>query len=181
MQDIQINKVMKIITVLFTLIFWGLTSYAEQDTRGYIIKVGEQAPDITITYTDGTQKKLSELRGKVVMLQFTASWCGVCRKEMPFIEKDIWQKHKNNPKFALIGIDLKETKEKTIQFAKDINITYPLTLDLEGKSFYSFAGKGAGVTRNIIIDPNGKIVFMTRLFDPKEFQEMCRFIDKLLQ
>ena len=96
-------------------------------------------------------------------------------------EKDIWQKHKNNPKFALIGIDLKETKEKTIQFAKDINITYPLTLDLEGKSFYSFAGKGAGVTRNIIIDPNGKIVFMTRLFDPKEFQEMCRFIDKLLQ
>ncbi len=172
---------MKIITALFTLILLGLTSHAEQDTRGYIVKIGEQAPDITITYTDGTQKKLSELRGKVVMLQFTASWCGVCRKEMPFIEKDIWQKHKNNPKFALIGIDLKETKEKTIQFAKDLNITYPLTLDLDGKSFYSFAGKGAGVTRNIIIDPNGKIVFMTRLFDPKEFQEMCRFINKLLQ
>ena len=35
---------------------------------------------------------LSSLRGKVVMLQFTASWCGVCRKEMPFIEKDIWLK-----------------------------------------------------------------------------------------
>ena len=172
---------MKIITALFTLILLGLTSHAEQDTRGYIVKIGEQAPDITITYTDGTQKKLSELRGKVVMLQFTASWCGVCRKEMPFIEKDIWQKHKNNPKFALIGIDLKETKEQTIQFAKDLNITYPLTLDLDGKSFYSFAGKGAGVTRNIIIDPNGKIVFMTRLFDPKEFQEMCRFINKLLQ
>lgn len=55
------------------------------------------------------------------MLQFTASWCGVCRKEMPFIEKDIWLKHKDNSHFALIGIDLQESREQTIQFAKDLN------------------------------------------------------------
>ena len=172
---------MKIIAILLTWMFLGISTQNKQDNRGYIVKVGDQAPDITITYTDGTTKKLSDFRGKVVMLQFTASWCGVCRKEMPFIEKDIWEKHKNNPKFTLIGIDLQESKEKTTQFAKDLKITYPLTLDLEGKSFYSFAAQGAGVTRNIIIDPFGKIVFMTRLFEQKEFEEMCQVIDQLLK
>ncbi|MEI3155169.1 MAG: TlpA disulfide reductase family protein [Odoribacter sp.] len=166
---------------MMTLFLLCINAHAQDDDRGYIVQVGDKAPDIIIQYIDGTQKKLSDFKGKIVMLQFTASWCGVCRKEMPFIEKDIWQKHKNNPKFALIGIDLMETPEKTQQFAKDINITYPLTLDPEGKAFYSYAAKGAGVTRNIIIDKKGKIVFMTRLYDPEEFKKMCEVIDQLLK
>lgn len=169
---------MKKLFFITTLLFSVLAISAQEDNRGYIVKVGDQAPDIDIIYTDGTQKKLSDFRGKTVMLQFTASWCGVCRKEMPFIEKDIQQKYKDNPNFALIGIDLKESKEKTIQFAKDLKITYPLTLDPEGKSFYSFAEQGAGVTRNIIIDKNGKIVYLTRLYTPEEFHDMLLEIKK---
>jgi len=46
------------------------------------------------------------------MLQFTASWCSVCRKEMPHIENEIWQKHKSDSNFALYGIDLKEDKRR---------------------------------------------------------------------
>ena len=103
--------------LLFLLLV--LFTNAQSDERGYIVKVGDMAPDIEIRYLDGTVKKLSDFKGKVVMLQFTASWCGVCRKEMPYIEKDIWQKHKNNSAFALIGIDLKESAEKTAKFAKN--------------------------------------------------------------
>ena len=134
---------MKYFFMLFVCLTLSHFGYTQNDDRGYIVKVGDKAPDITITYTDGTRKKLSDFRGKIVMLQFTASWCGVCRKEMPFIEKDIWLKHKNNPHFALIGIDLKENREQTIQFGKDLKITYPLTLDPEGKAFYSFASVGS--------------------------------------
>ena len=47
----------------------------------YLVKVGDMAPDFTLKYTDGTEFTLSALRGKVVMLQFTASWCGICRGE----------------------------------------------------------------------------------------------------
>lgn len=151
------------------------------DAAGYIVKVGDMAPDFEMELTDGQKVKLSDLRGKVVMLQFTASWCGVCRKEMPFIEKDIWLKYKNNPEFALFGIDFKESKETTEKFAKDIKITYPLLLDPEGKAFYTYAAQGAGVTRNIIIDKKGNIAFLTRLYDPKEFEEMVKVIDKLLK
>ena len=52
------------------------------DDAGYIVKVGDMAPDFEMELTNGQKVKLSDLRGKVVMLQFTASWCGVCRKEM---------------------------------------------------------------------------------------------------
>lgn len=170
---------------LFSLlvVFFALNSatHGQGADNGYIVSVGDHTPDIVIEYTDGTRKKLSDFEGKVVMLQFTASWCRVCREEMPFIEKDIWLKYKDHPGFALIGIDLKESREKTMQFAKELKITYPLTLDPEGKSFYSYAAEGAGVTRNVIIDKKGKIVFLTRLYDPEEFEKMCGVIERLLK
>ena len=151
------------------------------DSRGYIVKVGDIAPDFEIEYVDGNKVMLSSFKGKLVMIQFTASWCGVCRKEMPFIESEIWQKHKKNPKFVLLGIDFKETPEITAKFAKDMKITYPITLDTAGVKFGLFCGKGACVTRNIIIDKTGKIVLMTRLYEESEFNGMVNFINEELK
>lgn len=153
----------------------------ESEKRGYIVQVGDTAPSFTIQYLDGATEQLNDLRGKVVMLQFTASWCGVCRKEMPHIEADIWQKYKNNPNFVLIGIDLKENRETVEKFIEKTGISYPLTLDPNGEIFAKYAEKNAGVTRNIIIDKEGKIVFLTRLFDEKEFNNMKTYIDNLLK
>jgi peroxiredoxin len=147
---------------------------------GYIVKLGQTIPDFDIVLPDGTTTSTKALRGKVVMLQFTASWCSVCRKEMPHIEKEIWKKHKSNSNFALYGIDLKEEKEKVVEFQKQIGISYPLSLDLDGKIFYSFAAQDAGVTRNVIVDKTGKIIYMTRLYKEEEFNEMKKVIEGLL-
>lgn len=147
------------------------------DDRGYIVKVGDMVPQFDLHLLDGSKVPVSSLKGKVVMLQFTASWCGVCRKEMPFIEKDIWLKLKENPDFALYGIDLKEDAETTAKFAEMIPVTYPITLDLEGKTFELFCAKGAGVTRNIILDREGRIIMLTRLFDEAEFNSMVETIN----
>lgn len=118
------------ILILFLFAAFTVTASAQtSDTRGYLVKVGEMAPDFSIKLTNGKTVKLSSLKGKVVMLQFTASWCGVCRKEMPFIESDIWQKHKNNKKFALIAIDRDEPLETVLKFAESTGITYPIGLD----------------------------------------------------
>ena len=153
---------------------------AVSDKRGYIVKVGDMVPDFNLMMMDGTTLNIKELRGKVVMLQFTASWCSVCRKEMPHIESEIWQKLKDNPEFALYGIDLKETPEVTADFAKAIPVTYPLTLDPEGERFALFCDKGAGVTRNIILDRTGKIIMLTRLYDEAEFASMVKLINEEL-
>src|SRR5690554_183554 len=148
---------------------------------GYIVKVGQQVPDIKMTLTDGSIVTTSDLKGKVVMLQFTASWCSVCRREMPHIENEIWKKYNARDDFALIGINLDEPLETVKKFASDMKITYPMALDPEGKIFYTFAEEGAGVTRNVIVDKEGKIVYMTRLFKEEEFNEMKEVIDSLLK
>lgn len=151
------------------------------DSTGYIVKVGDMAPDFTITLTDGKQVSLSSLRGKVVMLQFTASWCGVCRKEMPFIEKDIWLKNKSNPDFALIGIDRDEPLEKVLAFTKSTGVTYPLGLDPEADIFAKYALIDAGITRNVLIDREGRIVKLTRLYNEEEFASLVNQIDGMLK
>lgn len=144
-------------------------------------KIGDTIPDFTMTLTNGKKISSKDWKGKVVMLQFTASWCGVCRKEIPFIERDIWLKHKRNSDFLLFGIDRDEPLEKVQRFQKEMDITYPLAIDPFANVFGIFANKKAGVTRNVIIDQKGKIVFMTRLFKESEFNEMVRVIGLLLK
>lgn len=153
----------------------------QADSTGYIVRVGEMAPDFAITLTDAKQVTLSSLRGKVVMLQFTASWCGVCRKEMPFIEKDIWLKHKDNADFALIGIDRDEPLDKVLAFAKSTGVTYPLGLDPGADIFAKYALRESGITRNVLIDRDGKIVKLTRLYNQEEFASLVEMINQMLK
>ena len=150
------------------------------DGRDYIVKVGDLAPDFEMKLPNGESITLSSLRGKVIMLQFTASWCGVCRKEMPHIEKEIWTKHKNNPNFMLYGIDREEPIEKINELIEKTGVTYPIGLDPDAGIFTLFAKKEAGITRNVIIDKDGKIVMLTRLFEMEEFEKMVELIDTLL-
>ena len=130
----------------------------------YIVKIGDKAATFTAEIAKGGQITPANLSGKVVMLQFTASWCGVCRKELPHIERDIWQKYKDHEDFVLLGIDKDEDRETVVKFQQDMKVNYPMLLDPGSNIFSLFAEKNAGVTRNVIIDRDGKIVFMTRLF-----------------
>lgn len=148
--------------------------------NNYLVKVGDVAPDFTLSLTDGTEFTLSKNRGKVVMLQFTASWCGVCRKEMPFIERDIWLPNKDNKDFVLLGIDREEPLEDVKKFAESTGITYPMALDSKADVFASYAERKSGITRNILIDRDGRIVKLTRLYNEKEFGELVQAINSLL-
>jgi len=169
------NKVIHIVSLAIIISSCSCGQEKKVYKDDYIVKTGDQAPDFTVNEAGGMSYKLSDLRGKVVMLQFTASWCSVCRTEMPFIEKEIWQE-KGGSDLAVIGIDRDEPADIVIKFQKDMGITYPLALDPGAGIFSLFALKEAGVTRNVIIDRNGKIIFLTRLFNRAEFDEMKKVI-----
>jgi len=149
------------------------------DERGYIVKVGDKLPEFIMDFPDGSQLNSQDLKGKVTMIQFTASWCHVCREEMPHIEKEIWKVYKKVD-LNVIGIDRDESAEIIKKFAKEVKVTYPIALDIGADIFALFADRNSGITRNIIVDPNGKIAFLTRLFDPEEFYEMKNVIHSLL-
>ena len=168
--------------VLFVII---CSSLCAQVDRGYIVEVGNKAPQFIAKTVDGQIIDVKNSIGKVIMLKFTASWCSVCMHEMPVIEKEVWQKYKDNENFIMIALT-KDT-EKRPQRKKEIKtiiektgVTYPIGIDYNSRIFNMFAEKKAGVTRSIIIDQNGNIAFLTRLFEPDEFNEMKNTINKLL-
>ena len=98
-----------------------------------------------------------------------------------YIEKDIWQKHKSDPDFMLMGIDRDEPLNKVIAFGKSTGVTYPLGLDPGADIFAKYALRQAGITRNVLIDKEGRIVMLTRLYNPEEFSSLVRKIDELLK
>ncbi len=170
----------KILLSILCLISFSAYGQLEDD-RGYKVKVGDIAPVFKIKLVNGETFDLSKQKNKIVMLQFTASWCGVCRKEMPFIESDIWQKHKANPNFVLVAIDRDEPQETVLKFVESTHITYPIGLDPKSTIFTLYALPEAGITRNVIIDKEGKIIKLTRLFNQSEFAQMTQMIDNLLK
>jgi len=172
---------LKTLFLLALLIFTIITCNSPKtyENRGYTAEIGDAVPNIEFQFIDGSSQTLKSLEGKVVVLQFTASWCGVCRKEMPHLEKEIWQRFKDDD-FVLIGVDYDEPLETVIKFQEDMGTTYPMALDPNADIFGIFAHKKSGVTRNVVIDKQGKIAFLTRLFKKEEFDNMINKIAVLL-
>ena len=167
--------------ILILFLFSTISTISQNDiNRGYSVEIGEYAPEINLKLLDGREINNENLLGKVVVIQFTASWCSVCIKEMPHLEKEVWQRFKEED-FILVGVDLKEELSVVEDFIKKTKVTYPFAIDKDGTFFESFTLPGAGVTRNIVIDKKGKISFLTRLFDEKEFQKMIEHINLLFK
>lgn len=96
---------------------------------------GKKAPDFTLTTLDGKSVTLSKLKGKVVLLDFWASWCGPCRRSMPHLE-ETWSKYKDRG-LVVIGINVDKEQEKALAFLSKLGGTaafhYPLALDPRGR------------------------------------------------
>jgi len=94
--------------ILIFFLFSTISIFSQNDiNRGYSVEIGEYAPKINLKLIDGREINNEKLLGKVVVFQFTASWCSVCIKEMPHLEEEVWQRFKEED-FILVGVDLKE-------------------------------------------------------------------------
>ena len=167
------------------LLFWICASLissscAQEYKHNFRVRTGDPAPDFEIVETDGDRYFLSSLEGHVVLLKFTASWCGVCRREMPHIEEKIWQPGRDKG-LKVIAIDRGEPLTKVKEYQAGLDISYPMALDPDGEVFARYAEPQSGVTRNVVIDKEGKIICLTRLFRMDEFNEMKRIIFEELE
>ena len=154
------------------------SSMAQTENRGFIVNVGDTMPDFVLNDLDGQVHTNESLVGQVYVLQFTASWCSVCRAEMPHLESEVWQEFQDRD-FMLLGVDLDEPRDKVANFTQQMGVSYPMCPDSAGTVFYSIAAPKSGVTRNVVVDREGRIAMLTRLFDKEEFARMVETIDAL--
>ena len=168
------------LSALLLALIWTLPVPGQDDNRGYQVSVGDSMPDFELRDLNGKIWTRNGLLGTPYILQFTASWCGVCRKEMPHLEQRVWQKFKGQG-LQLLGVDLDEPKEKVLGLVEDTGVTYPVCLDTNGQLFSAITHPKAGVTRNVVVDSEGNIAFLTRLFDEEEFEAMIQAVDSLLK
>jgi len=121
------------------------------------INPGGEAPEIDLKTPEGTQLKLSSLRGKYVLIDFWASWCGPCRKENPNVVRMYKQYHDKG--FEILGVSLDNSKEKWMQAIQADGLTWKHVSDLAGWS--SVAAKAYSVSSipfTVLLDKNGKII-----------------------
>ncbi|HDZ49746.1 MAG TPA: TlpA family protein disulfide reductase [Candidatus Aerophobetes bacterium] len=113
-----------------------------------------KAPDFTLKNLEGFSVSLKDFAGKVVFLNFWATWCGPCRDEMPSMEK-LWQRFKEEA-FVILAVDLREEKEEVNSFMKDYGLTFPVLLDSRGEVGSMFGVRAIPTT--YLIDSEGRIV-----------------------
>ncbi len=124
------------------------------------------APNFDLTDLNGKQVKLSDYRGKVVFLNFWATWCPPCKKEIPdFVEL---QKKYSNQSFTFIGIAL-DDYQSVVRFVKDNKINYPVVIGDE--ALVKKYGNIRGIPTSFLIGKDGKIVQRYEGFRTKEVFE----------
>jgi peroxiredoxin len=93
-------------------------------------RVRIDAPDFVLRDIEGRQKGLTDFKGKVILLNFWATWCPGCREEMPSLEK-LWEKFRAKG-VVVVAIAIDRSREEVKSFATDLGLTFPILLDLEG-------------------------------------------------
>jgi len=110
-----------------------------------------------------------------VFMNFFATSCPICIKELPFIESDVWAKHKDNENFELIVIGREHVAEEMIAFKEKTGYTFNIVPDPGRKIYSLFAEKY--IPRNIVLDRDGNIIYQATGFDDEEFAKLKETIE----
>jgi thiol-disulfide isomerase/thioredoxin len=114
----------------------------------------QKAIDFTLMDLNGRSHTLSEYKGKIVFLNFWASWCGPCRAEMPSMQKlyETWDKNK----FEMLAVNLGEDEERVREFARENGYSFPILLEREEKVAEKYMIRGIPTT--FLIDEHGNVI-----------------------
>jgi len=167
----------KQLLILIPLIIFTFGLSAQDETT--LVKVGEIAPDFVIKMVDGSVKKLSDLKGKVVWVNFFATWCPPCRKELPHLEKEVYKAFKNRNDFEVLVIGREHDWATVNKFKKDNNYVLPFYPDAKREIFSKYAKQN--IPRNFVIDKKGNVAVASTGFNHEEFNKIINKVEELLK
>jgi peroxiredoxin len=166
-------------TFLFIIILFSASFIinGQSDTSTYT-KKGDQAPVFICKTIDGKTIDISKLRGKVIMINFFATWCPPCLKELPVLQENIWNKYKNNPDFVLVILGREHNEQEVKDFVTAKKFTMPFAPDPKREVFKLYASQT--IPRNVIIGKDGKIIYQSIGYTPQEFKELEKLLTENL-
>ncbi len=142
-----------------------------------LVKAGDMVPDVTVTMFDGSKVSLEQLRGKVVLLNFWATWCPPCREELTHVQTEIIDRFAGRP-FVFLPVSRGEERETVAAFREKTGYDFPMGLDSTRMVYDRFASNY--IPRNFLIGPDGKVLLASVGYDEEEFQELIRSIEEAL-
>ncbi len=163
--------------ILVTLTLVGTLALSLALPASALTGKGALAPDFTLTTLDGKQEiTLSELQGKVVYIDFWASWCGPCRKALPAVQA-LWHEYRDE-EFQMLGVNLDRKLEAGLKYVEAKGVDFPSVFDEGGRVSTSFGVRS--IPSMLIIGPDGKVAYSEVGFNPRALPEIKSTINRLL-
>jgi len=139
-----------------------------------LVDVGDIAPAFELTTLSGETFNLEAHRGKIVLINFFATWCPPCREELPYLEKQIFQAF-DAEKLAVVVIGREENNEIIAPFVEKYGYTVPFAGDPEMIAYSQYATRF--IPRNFVIGLDGTVLYQSQGYEPHEFAEMVELIE----
>ncbi len=135
-----------------------------------LTKIGDMAPVFSCTTIDGNKINIGKLKGKIILINFFATWCPPCNLELPVLQKEVWGKYKDNQDFVLIILGREHSEQEIKDFVTAKEFTMPFASDPKREIFKLYASQN--IPRNVIIGRDGKILFQSTGYNASDFKKM---------
>jgi peroxiredoxin len=165
--------------ILSAFLFLSVLLRADDYSSSSIVKEGDTIPSFDFTLVNENVIKSSELKGKVVLISFFATWCGPCMQELPHLQQEVWDKYKDRGDFKMFVVGREHSKEELVSFIQKKGFSMPFVADPKREVYGAFAKQY--IPRLYLIDRNGVVVKMSIGFDENEFAETLKKVEVLLQ
>ncbi len=160
--------------LFLTLSFLATTTFVFSQE----IKENQPLPKFTVQTENGILKS-TDLKGKIVVINFFATWCAPCMMELPHLQKEVWERYKDNKKFALMVIGREHSQDEIAAFKTKKGFTLPIYPDKDRSVYKLFAKES--IPRTYIIDKKGNVIYSSVGFNEDEFKTMVDKLDELLK
>lgn len=176
-----------LVALVVAIIFWPVdvtaaprnNATAQNDIEATtLIHAGDVAPDFTVEMLDGSKVTLSELRGKVVLVGFWATWCPPCRQELSHMQKDVIDRFAGKD-LVVLPISRGEKRQTVEEYIAKMGYTFPIGLDGDQSIYKKYATNY--IPRSFVVGRDGKVVYVAVGYDEQIAKEIDEAISEALK
>lgn len=176
-----------LIALVVAIIMWPTEASAEANRSAVVqddiakttlINEGDKAPDFTVEMLDGSKVKLSSLQGKVVLINFWATWCPPCRQELAHLQEGVID-HFAGREVVVLPISRGEERATVESFINKMGYTFPVGLDKSQAIYRQYASNY--IPRSVVVGKDGKVVYVAVGYDEEIAKEVNAAIEKALK